>query len=508
MLIAFCPVYLSSSKFELYMLSRVYCGYKLTAVKDTPYGQLAALMRAGETFFFSDGKPLETINAPNAEIVENNVILPMLFCDNPQTALLIGGAGRYAPAILSQGVKTLDYVEINPQLIDFVSKNKFVSPKIKIHYTDGVKFINNEPASLYDAVFVDVAYPLALSLNRYYTKEFFASLDKRLTKDGIVVISMPGSMAYIDRRLGGMNSVIFETLKSSFKYVKIIPGETYVYIATDSPISATEIVKRRFKKMGVHTDYLSDKYIDYKLDPVKENWVKAELEKNKSSIFGKITLNKEFYPAALFRSLLYWQSIFSPRTAGILQSVSNLIWLPIICIVMLILLSKQGYAAVSFSTGAAAMGLQMSAIWAIGALNGSVYYWIGLLNAFFMAGTGVGAFYAIQDSKLIIKNRIYQIEITLIAWIIVWYALISAIAVPWPIIFLLSLGSGALLGLQFPMLAESGSAPKIYAADVLGGCMAAIVGGAIIIPAWGLSGMFVMLFLLKAASVFGVWQDF
>jgi hypothetical protein len=80
--------------------------------------------------------------------------------------------------------------------------------------------------------------------------------------------------------------------------------------------------------------------------------------------------------------------------------------------------------------------------------------------------------------------------------------------VPWPIIFLLSLGSGALLGLQFPMLAESGSAPKIYAADVLGGCMAAIVGGAIIIPAWGLSGMFVMLFLLKAASVFGVWQDF
>lgn len=525
-ILALAGIYPFSSRIEFYMLSKLYPGYRVTAARNTPYGQLAAVSRADETFFFADGNPLETFNMPNVETVENNVFLPLLFHGSPKSVLLIGGTGRYAPAILSYGVKTLDYVELNPWLIDFVSRNaagdyvdRFVRSEVNVRYTDGVKFVGDDSPARYDAAFVDLAYPVTLGLNRYYTREFFSSLEKRLQPGGIAVVSLPGSMTYVDKYLGGMNSVIYETLKDSFKYVRIIPGEIYVYVAGDSPMAGTEAVKNRFDNMIAATYYLSAKYIDYKLDPAREDWLKGELDKNKAKLFGKITLNTEFYPAGLFRSLLYWQSIFSPRTAGAMEAVSNFIWVPLLFIVMYILLARPAFGAQSFTTGAAAMGLQMSAIWAVQVLNGSVYYWIGLLNALFMAGAGIGTFMTMRSSRLEIKKLIFLVEIAFIIWIVGWYAFISMFELPWYFLFILSLGSGALLGLQFPLLApataagrrgtnEADVASKIYSADVAGGCLAALIGGTLIIPAWGLTGMTAMLLVLKAASLAALKRNY
>ena len=537
-ILALTCLYPYSSKIEFYMVSKIYPGYDIAAIKNTPYGQLAAVKRADETFFFADGNPLETFNMPNAEIVENNVFLPLLFHGNPRSVLLIGGTGRYAPAILSYGVKTLDYVELNPWLIDFISGNaagdyvdRFVRSEVRIRYTDGVKFVGSAASAAYDTVFVDLPYPVTLGLNRYYTREFFSSLGKRLLPGGIAVISMPGSMDYVDKYLGGMNSVIYETLKSSFKYVRIIPGEVYVYVAGDSPMPETEAVNNRYDNMIASTYYLSDKYIKYKLDPAKEHWIKGELGKYKATRFGKLILNTEFYPAGLFTSLLYEQSIFSTGMAGALRFASNFIWVPVLIIVIYILLVKSAFEVQSFTTGASAMGLQMTAIWAIQVLNGSVYYWIGLLNALFMAGAGIGTFVsmtvipakagiyadkkngspitALGDDRLF--GIIKKIDLLFIVWIIAWSLLLTYFEFSWLILFFLSFGSGALLGLQFPLLApaeagrrgtnEAGVASKIYSADVAGGCLAAMIGGTLIIPAWGLSGMVVMLLMLKAASL-------
>lgn len=535
------PVQIFSPKLENLSLSRLFKGYDVVDVKNTPYGQLAVVSRNDERFFFSDGNPIETFNQPNREFSENNVFLPLLFHPGPKNALLIGGTGRCIPALETYGIRELDYVELNPWSIDFVSVNSQklekgkVKPRIffpgglkaqdegpmaslrtKVYYQDGRRFVENSSGH-YDAVFLDIVYPVSLSLNRFYTLEFFKSANRLVGTDGIFVLTLPGSMSYVDKYLGGLTWQITAGLKKSFKYTRVIPGEFNVFVCSNSPLPETKAVKNRLKNLVAATYFLSGKYIEYKLDPGKEQWLKGEIAKNSDVLLGKELLNTDFNPRALFRGLIYWQSIFSFKSADAYVSISKYAWAAFAVILLLVVFVFSKYSAVSFGTGAAAMGMQMIGIWGMQILNGAVYYWIGLLTACFMAGTGVAAYTAItrfKDCKItkIIKNT----EMLTIVWIILWFALLSFAKIPWYLIFILSTGSGMLLGLQFPWLAiaegelkrtnETAESGKIYGYDLLGGCFAALIGGTIVIPAWGLTGMVIMLLVLKICSMVRVFS--
>ncbi|MFH1368429.1 MAG: hypothetical protein ABII64_04810 [Elusimicrobiota bacterium] len=531
---AFIPVLLFSNKIETTSLSRLFAGYKVVEAQNTQYGRLAAVSRGGEKFFFSDGNPIETFNAPNKEAAENNVFLPLLFHAKPESVLLIGGTGRYITTIQAYGIQSLDYVEINPWLIDFVSRNSATplfgkegskapwGPRpfsekgggVNVFYEDGRKYIEGSGKS-YDAVFVDAPYPAALSVNRYYTLEFFDSVNRRLAPGGIFVISLPGSMNYVDRYLGGMNAAVLSGLNGSFKHVRVIPGERNIFICGNSPAPRTATAVERFKDLKIEKLFVSAKYIKYKLDPAKEKWFLNEMKKHEGGFFGKQPVNRDFSPRGLFKSLIYRQSIFSSGRANLYSALSKYIWIAVI-LTMILLFTRRGYSGTAFTSGAAAMGMQMVSIWGMQVLNGAVYYWIGLLSACFMAGTGIAAYAAINNYQLAITNSpkkiIRIIDILFVIWIIIWFCLLSFVKIPWHLLFLLSAGSGALLGFQFPALApaegeikktgEHAEAGKIYAADLMGGWLAALIGGTVIIPAWGLPGMVIMLLALKIASMF------
>jgi len=157
------------------------------------------------------------------------------------------------------------------------------------------------------------------------------------------------------------------------------------------------------------------------------------------------------------------------------------------------------------------MGLQLISIWGLQLLNGNVYFWVGLLSAMFMAGLAVGAAIFRRYRIVLPEPRyILILELGMCIWIILWWALIVYKAVAWPMLFILSAGTGMLLGMEFPLLTatwaglgrtkESAVAGKLYAADLLGGWIAALLCGAVLIPVWGIEKTIMLLLVLKAVS--------
>jgi spermidine synthase len=73
--------------------------------------------------FYSDGFPVITKPHPNTESVESFVHFPMLFCEGPSNVLVIsGGAGGVIHEILKHGPDRVDYAELDPLLLEAVSR--------------------------------------------------------------------------------------------------------------------------------------------------------------------------------------------------------------------------------------------------------------------------------------------------------------------------------------------------------------------------------------------------
>ena len=55
-----------------------------------------------------------------------------------------------------------------------------------------------------------------------------------MNPDAILVLFLPGSLTYMSKELRDLNACILDTLKTVFPYVRVIPGDTNLYLASTS----------------------------------------------------------------------------------------------------------------------------------------------------------------------------------------------------------------------------------------------------------------------------------
>ncbi|MCD4747469.1 MAG: fused MFS/spermidine synthase, partial [Bacteroidales bacterium] len=143
--------------------------------KDTPYGNLVVTQTGEQINFFENGVSLFSTD----NIIENEEAIhyAMVQHTDPKKVLLIsGGISGTINEILKYNVNEIDYVEINPWLIDIGKKYARAldldNEKINIINKDARLFVK-KTTNLYDVVLINLPEPTSAQINRYYTVNFF-----------------------------------------------------------------------------------------------------------------------------------------------------------------------------------------------------------------------------------------------------------------------------------------------------------------------------------------------
>lgn len=514
-------------------------GYDLQYSQNSNYGNIAVTKRGEEFTFYSDGIPIASTPNPDEAFVEELAHLPMLFHYSPRKVLVVGGGvGGLINEVVKHPVEKVDYAELDPLIIEatqsfptLLTESELGNPKVAVHYLDGRLFMSRSQEH-YDVIIVNLPSPSNLQLNRFYTREFFEVADARLSRDGILAITCPGSLSYIGEELANLNACIYHTLRDVFPHVRAIPGESTLFLASPSAeISGIEpaLLDQRLQDRALETKLLSDFHIQYKLEKAKENWFLDSIGQA-----TEVRVNQDLSPSGLFYDMSLWSALVSDGFEDIFSLMGKanlwvfLIPLAIFLLAFLVLrrrITKLGTASVAIAvvtTGFAGMAFDMVLILAFQSLYGYVYQMIALLIATFMVGLAIGStlMIRIMSRAANSKSVLIKLESLVLAYSILVPAMLVVLhshmgqpvifALVQVVIFLLSLVSGVLIGSEFPLANKiylGGTnrvgevAGALYASDLLGAWAAAILVSIWLIPVLGIVSTCILIACLKIASL-------
>jgi spermidine synthase len=342
--------------------------------------------------------------------------------------------------------------------------------------------------------------------------------------------------------LRDLNAMVYRALREAFPHVRPIPGDVTLWLASSSDELSTAslaTLAARWEERGLETQLITVPHIRLKLEQRRLDWFWTSLGEARARERGQLIgaegrrVNRDLRPIGLFHGLSYWNALFSPRLSWIFAFASRLsLWTltPLLVGCMLLFLANsrstgKGTAAVIpvviATTGAAGMAADLIFVFAFQTLYGYVYHWIGLLIAAFMAGLGLGGLVGTRRSVRSAEARpaLLKLEGALVLYWILLPVLLGVLhsGISHPLVFAFTQGvltalnalAGFLVGFQFPLANKiwmesrgdrKGVAGALYAWDLVGAFLGAIVVSVILIPVLGLLGTCLLAAMLKAGS--------
>ena len=532
-----------ANKIHWDMLNKQWEGQELIHYQNSVYSNIAVTTRENQFNFFSNGIPLFSTPVPNIFFVEEFIHIPLLFHPFPQNILLIsGGAGGVLNEIIKYpSVENIHYIELDPLIIKVVQKYatpltaaELNNPKVKIKYTDGRLWVKG-PTRNYDVVLVNLPPPSTLQLNRFYTVDFFQEVKSVLSQDGIIAILAPGSLTYLNEELINLNSCFLLSLGEVFPYTRVIPGDVNMFLASSDKeilnIDENKIVQR-FIGYNLKTKLFTEQYIKYKLDPDRLKWYINTISSSLSDS-KKIRINYDLSPSGVFYSLAFWNTLYSPGLNGLFRLIERInlktFLLPLFLFILVFLLirsktnklKKASLPVAIATTGFAGMAFQLLIILTFQSFYGNIYHRIGLLTTAFMAGLALGSI-IMNNVMERVKNRLSLLikfeGVVLLYSICLPFLLISFHLYLWKswvfssvqvLLLLLSLISGVLVGVEFPLANKiylkdvnkvGFVASRLYTADLIGACLGALIVSVVMVPVLGTlsTGIFIIMINLTS----------
>ncbi|MFH1655740.1 MAG: hypothetical protein ABH954_03930 [Candidatus Omnitrophota bacterium] len=510
----------------------------VVAYENSIYGNVTVVKNKEQYTFFSDGVPIVTTPTPDISSVEDFVHFPMLTHPAPKKVLVISAAaGGIINEILKYPVEKIDYAELNPLIIRLIEKfptelteRELNDERVNIIYQDGRLFVKNTKEK-YDVVLINLGLPSSLQTNRVYTDEFYKEVKKILKEKGILVVKCWGSLVYISDEQKNINASFLETLKNNFEYVKIIPGDTNIFIAS-SELDLDKIIAKDIKGWKnlykIKTRLLTDFYIEYRLNPYWKTWFLESLEGA-----DKQLINRDFSPRGLFYGLNLLYSLTSPKTKYFFNIVNKINLSVIIATIailsLLIILIKKlkqsdtpPIPLFTAITGFSGITFQLILILGFQVIFGFLYYWIGILTSAFMVGLTLGAG-LINNQLEKIKNDLsvfFKFELLILVFALLLPLVLKFTSflqhyniagfITQGLFLASSIIAGILVGLEFPlankiywkkkeMISHTGGA--LYASDLIGACVGAVLIPIAFIPIIGIFKTCIMIMLLKLSSL-------
>lgn len=530
-----------------YMAAWQWRGYELAYYGHSVYGNVAAVRQGEQLTFFENGVPILAAPAPDVAAVEEMVHLPLLFVPQPKRALVLsGGLGGILRELQRYPLERIDYAELDPLLIEAVASlptslthAELADSRLHLKAVDGRLLVMRTLATMrsegavYDLILLNLPYPTTLQINRFYTVEFWGLIRDLLAEEGIAVVAVPGSSAHLSAAMRALNCAMQDSLLPSFAQVRPIPGERVLWLASPTlaldGLNVDELVTR-WQVRAVEARLISPFYIRFKLGERQLAKFRASYQSGAQTIS-----NRDLRPIGLLYGLAYWSELFSPAWAPFFTGATRLNFGGVAAGVAA--LATIGIAAMRIrpggrvaalpiligTTGFAGMTANLMIIFAFQAFYGYVYQLIGLLTTVFMAGLSLGAWLMMRapDDPGVGSRR----------WLLWWEGalLIFWLALPRMLALLhkgvlqgyaptvvgaallgLNACAGCLVGAQFPMANRLylSYAPRaghavgaLYAADLLGGCLAALSVSVVLLPVLGTTQVCALVAILKVGSL-------
>ena len=264
----------------------------IVARANSPYGKLLVTESDGQFDFIENGIPLTSTRAD--QHVEETVHYAMAQRPDARKVLLVGGGiSGTAKEILKYNVRRVDYVELDPLILEFGRKylpENLADNRIKIINTDGRLFVR-QTGEKYDVVIVDVPESSTAQLNRFFTVEFLAEVKRALSPGGVVSFSLGHYENYVSPELARMLASACRSLKQSFPNVLVIPGGQIFFLASDGPIF--DDIASRIEQQGIKTKLMNRHYLDAMLTADRM----ADMQR---AIAQPAALNTDFTPRFIF----------------------------------------------------------------------------------------------------------------------------------------------------------------------------------------------------------------
>ena len=520
----------SSDYYNTLSLERYWKNTRLVASQNSVYGNIAVTKEQEQFTFYGDGVPLFSVPDPDVAANEELIHFGLLSHPRPRDILIIGGgAGGPLTEILKYPVRSVDYAELDPLLIEMIRRyapapfrQELLDRRVSIQIADGARYLSSTKKR-YDCIFVNLPIPTSLQINRFYTSDFFSLVKSRL-KDtsALFVFKLPGSLTYLNDELKELNLSILTTLATVFTAVKVIPGDENLFLASAGDIKfSPELFAQRLTTGAIQTKLLTPDYLRYRLSDNWQQWFWANLKTSPPT-----HSNSTLLPRGLFYALAYWNSLFSPRLnlfftalqrldmSRLLTGIAILTSFFLIGVICLQQLKNVPVQCTIMSTGLFGMAFDLIIIFIYQSLYGYVYHHIALLITSFMAGLTLGGWFMTKNLSRITARK--QILILTEAGIIVFCLLMIPVFVLLKeapsycsfIFFVLSLLSGIFVGVQFPLANSlfqqknsTQNAGRLYALDLLGSWIGALVVAVGLLPVLGLIQTCIILAALKTASL-------
>lgn len=535
MLLIFSPLLESKSTAGLWN--------SFSLVKSFPsrYGKLELISSGTSKTLYENGVALFSV--PDRQAAEEAVHFSLLQHPHPQKVLLIGGgvAGSLQEILKHPSVQGIDYVELNPRVIE-IAQNYFSSDweaiahdgRIHIHHLDGRLYLQRT-SSTYDVIILNLPEPYNAQLNRFYTREFFELCRQRLNPEGLVALQAQAAENYINDALADYLRCLHKTLSAIFADVAFIPGDRiHLFGALQSGILArsAELFVERLHHRQLDTEYVREYYLPFRFNELRMNYFKERI-----TPFEYTDVNRDFHPVAYYFHMILWSSQFSSFFVDTLRCFEQVLrFRNLMGVFILLLVAAFLYRLVSgrnsFATfpglssilimGFSGMAAEILILLIFQAVYGYIYHQLALLIAFYMVGLATGSWISVRNLSnkapdwgknrftLFLLHSLMALLVVVLTGLFGW--LPAMLPTAWamtifPPLFSLSVfGIGWLGGYHFPQISrlyyETGGKHRnpgiIYGMDLLGGLLSALILSAFVIP---LLGYYISAWLIAAVNL-------
>jgi spermidine synthase len=485
--------------------------FRFVAGRDTRHGKLQVIRTGEQLSFYSNGA--RVFSWPDPEAAEEAVHFALLQNPGASRALLIGGgAGGSLAEMLKYPRIEVDYVEIDPEIIRLAggllgndAKSALRDKRVHLFFQDGRSFIRGTE-SRYEMIILDLPGPATAQINRFYTREFFALVRRKLSPAGVFSFSVASAENYIGPELQELLRSLYGTLRSVFPEVRVVPGERNIFLGSSAPLSIDPgVLAGRIEAGALATSYVTRAALFSRLHPLRLEYLEGKLAAPPRR------LNSDLAPVTFFLESLFWSSQFRGFETRLLRflagvPVIGLLAAPFVLLAPWLMVSRWRKARSGYIMAPLViMGLTTIAVEIIllvwfQSLFGYLYGQIALLLSSFMLGLFAGGL-ASSRTRTASLGRLALTELGLIVLLGALLVLLPVQPpqfVPFIFLFLFGALSGDLFIVANRLaIAARKSYGLGYGIELLGSFVGALVTSSVLIPLAGLPALLASIVLLN-----------